>query len=110
MLRTLVLLRNIYTYFSKNKTWILSTLFVCSIVRESLWYALFGINIFSYSTLQDLFVNYAEYFMSFILIGFSYILSRFMLDPIKSKKSKIALVILFIIFFCIFNLIFRMIV
>lgn len=110
MLRTLVLIRKIYTYFSQNKTWILSTLFVCSIIRESLWYALFGINILSYSTLQDLFINYANYFMSIIFMGFSYVLSLFIIGPIKSIKSNILLVLLFILFFFIFNQIFRMIV
>lgn len=110
MLRTLVFLRKIYTYFSQNKTWILSILFVCSIIRESLWFALFGINILSYSTLQDLFINYANYFMSIIFMGFSYVLSLFIIGPIKSIKSNILLVLLFILFFFIFNQIFRMIV
>ena len=110
MLRTLVLLRKIYTYFSKNKTWILSTLFVCSIIRESLWYALFGINILSYSTLQDIFINFADYFISFIYIGLSYVLCSFVIGNKKSIINIILSILIFIFFFCLFNIIFRMVV
>lgn len=110
MLRIIVQLRSLYKYFSQNKTWILSVLFICSIIRASLWYALFGINILSYSTLQDLFMNFAEYFMSFIFIGLSYILFLFIIGNEKSKKRIFFSVLIFIFLFCIYNIIFRMIV
>ena len=110
MLRTLVLLRNLYIYFSKNKTWILSILFVCSVIKTSFWYALFGINILSYSSLQDIFINFADYFMSFIYIGISYILCLFVRGDRKSIANFIFSVLVFVFFFCLFNIVFRMVV
>lgn len=108
MLRALVFIRKSFQYFSKNKTWILSLLFVCSIIRATIWYSLFGINILSYSTLQDLFINFAEYFMSVIVIILAYILSLFTYKP-KSIESKIISFIIFVALFCVFNILFRMI-
>ena len=110
MLRTLVLLRNVYKYFSNNKTLILSILFVCSIIKTSFWYALFGINILSYSTLQDIFINFADYFMSFIYIGISYILCLFVRGDRKSIANFFVSALIFIFFFCLFNIVFRMVV
>lgn len=108
MLRTLVLLRKLYKYFSENKSWILSILFVCSIIRASLWYALFGINILIYSTLQDLFINFAEYFMSIITIALTYILCRLIYNT-KSRILKIISISFFILLFILYNIIFRII-
>lgn len=106
MLRAFVQLKQLYIFFSNNKTWILSILFVCSIIKASIWYALFGINILSYSTIQDLFINFAEYFMSFITTALAFILCSFIYH-IKSKGFKIISLILFILLFCLYNIIFR---
>lgn len=110
MLRGLVSLKKLYKYFSKNKTCILSILFVCSIIKTSLWYALFGINILSYSSLQDIFINFADYFMSFIYIGISYILCLFVRVSSRPTANLILSVLSFIIFFCLFNIVFRMVI
>lgn len=110
MLRILVSLRKLYNYFSENKTLILSILFVCSIIKTSLWYALFGINILYYSTLQDIFIAFADYFMSFIYIGISYILCLFLRGNRNSIVNIILSGLVFIFFFCLFNLVFRMVV
>ncbi|RGU22422.1 hypothetical protein [Bacteroides cellulosilyticus] len=66
--RKLVVLRNTYRTFNKNKKLILSIFFVLSIIRSSIWYACFGINILAYSDLQDIFMSFADYFMSIIII------------------------------------------
>lgn len=108
MVRVFVQLKQLYIFFSNNKTWILSILFVCSIIKASIWYALFGINILSYSNIQDLFINFAEYFMSLITTISAFILCSFMYH-IKSKGFKIISSILFISLFCLYNIIFRMI-
>lgn len=108
MLRVFVQLKQLYIFFSKNKIWILSILFACSIIKASIWYALFGINILSYSTIQDLFINFAEYFMSLITTASAFILCSFIYH-IKSKSFKIISSILFILLFCLYNIIFRMI-
>lgn len=108
MLRTLVLLRRIYKYFSQNKTWILSVLFVCSIIKSSIWYALFGINILSYSTIQDLFINFAEYFMSIITTILAFIYCSFFYQ-MRGISTKIISSILFILLFCLYSIIFRVI-
>ena len=54
--------------FKRNKEWILSLLFVCSIVHSILLYGFFGINIFEFYSLTDIFINFAEVFVPFILL------------------------------------------
>ncbi|MDR0207411.1 MAG: hypothetical protein LBI45_09175 [Bacteroidales bacterium] len=97
--RKLIPLRNGYKYFIKNKVWILSLLFVLSIVKSSIWYALFGVNIFAYSSLQDIFISFADYFMSIIIIGILAIcFYLFLPQNIDNKRGKIIVIIFSIIF------------
>lgn len=96
--RKIVFLRSIYQYFIKNKGWILSLLFVLSIVRSSIWYAYFGVNILTYSNLQDIFISFADYFMSIIVIGIL-LICFYLITPqnIDNKCEKITEVIFLII-------------
>lgn len=61
-------LKNLFLNFYKNKYWILSLLFVISILRDYIWYACFGVNILLYTTIQDLFISYFNYF-SIVVFG-----------------------------------------
>ncbi len=61
-------LKQQWSSFKKNKEWILSLLFVCSIIHSILQYGLFGINILEFYTLTDYFMNFAEVFVPFILL------------------------------------------
>jgi len=85
MHRNLVLLRNLFKYFSKNKNWILSTLFVFSIIKDCVWYACFGISILTYSSIQDTFVSFFNYLITFVVIFLLYIFVGFM--PTNSKNE-----------------------
>jgi hypothetical protein len=67
-LRSYSELKNLFLKFDKNKYWILSSLFVVSILRDYIWYACFGVNILLYSTVQDLFISYFNYF-SILVFG-----------------------------------------
>jgi len=100
--RKLVALRSGYQYFIENKGWILSLLFVLSIVRASIWYGLFGVNILAYSSLQDLFMSFADYFMSIIMIGILLIcFYLFYPQNINKKRKKITLAVVIISFIAI---------
>jgi hypothetical protein len=100
--RKLVPLRNGYKYFIKNKVWILSLLFVLSIIKSSIWYALFGVNILAYSSLQDIFVSFADYCMSIIAIGMLYIcFYLFFPQNIDNKVEKIIIITLSIVIFLV---------
>ena len=97
--RKLVVFRNGYRYFVKNKGWILSLLFVLSILSSSIWYALFGVNILAYSSLQDVFIMFAEYFISIIIIGILLMcLYLFYPEIIDNKYEKITIIIFSAIF------------
>lgn len=88
--RKLVALRSAYRLFVRNKEWILSLLFILSIIRSSIWYACFGINILAYSSLQDIFISFADYFMSIIVISILAIcFYLFVPEEIDSKWEKI---------------------
>lgn len=88
--RKLVALRSAYRFFLRNKEWILSLLFILSIIRSTIWYACFGINILAYSSLQDIFISFADYFMSIIVISILAICFYvFVPEKIDSKCDKI---------------------
>lgn len=110
MLRTLVFLRRLFKYFTENKTLILSILFVCSIIKTSLWYALFGVNILLYSSIQDIFISFADYFMSIIYLCISYILCLFVRGNRNSILNYIFSAIVLILSFLLFNILFRMVI
>jgi len=97
--RKFVTLRIGYKYFTKNKGWILSLLFVLSIIRSSIWYACFGVNILTYSSLQDIFISFADYFMSIIVIGII-LISFYLFYPqnIGNKFEKIIFLFFSILF------------
>lgn len=89
MSRELVLLRNAFRYFDKNKSWILSGLFIFSIIRDYVWYACFGVNILSYSTIQDTFVSLFNYMIIFTIIPFIYIFFSLLFSSLKNALNKI---------------------
>lgn len=87
MYRQLVYLRKAFKYFDSNKAWILSSLFVFSIIRECVWYACFGINILSFSTIQDTFISFFNNLISFVILPLIYIFLSFFI--FKESKRKI---------------------
>ncbi|WP_162927161.1 hypothetical protein [Flavobacterium anhuiense] len=94
MNRELVLLRNAFKYFDKNKSWILSALFIFSIIRDYVWYACFGVNILSYSTIQDTFISMFNYILIFTIFPCLYFSLSFFSPLIKEKWKKYALIII----------------
>lgn len=86
-LRSYAELKKIFLKFDKNKYWILSSLFVLSILRDYIWYACFGINILLYSTMQDLFISYFNYF-AIIVFGLILIVAWELFKIDIKKKSK----------------------
>lgn len=108
MSRELVLLRNTFKYFDKNKSWILSALFIFSITRDYVWYACFGVNILSYSTIQDAFISMFNYMIIFTVIPFTYLTVSLVTPRINNKtraiifeliKCVVVLIISFVYFF-----------
>lgn len=85
MERQLVRLRRYYRLFNKNKLLILSGLFILSILKSVLWYALWGVNILSYSSLQDIFLSFADYLMIVVYILVLVIIMGFI--PIYKLKG-----------------------
>lgn len=73
MFRNLVFIRKAFNYFSENKNWILSILFIFSILKDCIWYACFGINILAYSSIQDTFISFFNYFIIFVIAPIIYV-------------------------------------
>lgn len=87
-LRNYAELKSLFLKFDKNKYWILSSLFVVSILRDYIWYACFGVNILLNSTVQDLFISYFNYFS---IIVFGLILFIFW-NIFKISRKKISII------------------
>ena len=93
-----------WSLFVKNKEWILSLLFVSSIINSVLLYGLFGINILEFYTLTDIFVNFAEVLIPFVLL----IPFWFLIDLLPYGRTKYIIHLVFIgkiAVFCFFAVI-----
>lgn len=62
------ILKEQWNLFKNNKEWIISLLFVTSIVHSLLLYGLFGINILGFYSLTDIFTGFAELLSPFIIL------------------------------------------
>ncbi|KIQ20268.1 hypothetical protein RT99_14490 [Flavobacterium sp. MEB061] len=102
MYRELVVFRNGFKYFDKNKSWILGGLFIFSILRDYVWYACFGVNILSYSTLQDTFVSLFNYVIIFSIVPLIYMFLSLLLSRIVNNHN--AVIIKVAIYFAVFIL------
>ena len=93
-----------WSLFVKNKEWILSLLFVSSIINSVLLYGLFGINILEFYTLTDIFVNFAKVLIPFVLL----IPLWFLIDLLPYGRTKYKIHLVFIgkiAVFCFFAVI-----
>ena len=95
-MQDLYLIKKSFKYFTANKVLIVSGLYVCAIVKDFIWYSMFGINIFGFMTIQDTFMSFLDSSMIFILLLLNYILIWLLFS--KSKKNVVLLLLKAIIF------------
>jgi hypothetical protein len=86
-MRELVKIKQAFLYFQNNKLWIIGILYISSIIKESIWYSVFGINILNFTSIQDTFISFFNHTIIFIIIIFIYLLVQFIFA--KSKKNKV---------------------
>ena len=91
-------LKRLWSLFTQNKEWVLSLLFVSSIIHSILLYGLFGINILEFYSLTDIFVNFAEVFVPFIIMIPFGVLLYLLPDGESKYSSLISLVIKIVLF------------
>jgi hypothetical protein len=108
VLRFLVFLKKLLRYFYKHKIKIIGFLYVCSITREAVWYSNFGINFYSFSSIEDSFFslfNYLLIFTVFILIAVLFALVYNLFSSLFKRKNllKIPLIVVFSITFFLFS-------
>ena len=85
--------------FKDNRDWIVSLLFVFSVLYAVLYYGCFGINALEYLSIADIFIIYAEFCLQYIvLVPFGIIL--FILPDGRSGCTYIASIAIKIIVFC----------
>lgn len=94
-------LRRGWDLFKENRDWIFSLLFVLSVLYAVLYYGCFGINALEYLSIADIFINYAEFCLQYIvLIPFCIIL--FIIPDGKTVCTYFTITtIKFIVFCCI---------
>lgn len=103
-------LKRLWTLFSQNKEWVLSLLFVSSIIHSILLFGLFGINILEFYSITDIFINFAEVFVPFIImIHFGVLLYLFPGGKSKCSSSIILAIkiLLFVFVAIVISLIFQ---
>ena len=85
--------------FNDNRDWIVSILFVLSVLYAVLYYGCFGINALEYLSIVDIFINYSEFCLQYIvLIPFCIIL--FIIPDGRSGCTYIVFITIKIIVFC----------
>lgn len=109
LMRKLVKHRKTYQFLLLNKKWILILLLILSIVRSYIWYSLFGINILYYSSFQDIFISFADNFISIITMSLLVIFNYFLI-PSKPIGLVIFTVIIDLLFLWLFLSLFCMII
>jgi hypothetical protein len=92
------MLKRLWSLFTQNKEWVLSLLFVSSIIHSILLYGLFGINILEFYSLTDIFVNFAEVFVPFLIMIPLGVLLYLFPDGESKCSSSIGLAIKIVLF------------
>ena len=84
-----------YKYFTKNKLWIVSALYVFAIVKDYVWYATFGVNILSYVSIQDTFISFLNHTIILVVLTINYFLFQLLFS--KNKKNLLLKIIKYIL-------------
>jgi hypothetical protein len=95
-MREIVRIKQALKYFQENKFWIVGVLYVSSIIKEVIWFSVFGINILNFSSIQDTFISFFNHTIIFIIIYVNYLF--FILFESLLKKSNFLGIIFFIVF------------
>ena len=91
--RKMKFVKQIWVLYEKNMIWIICVLFTASIIHAIIHFGIYGINIFEFASITDLFINFAIVFIPLIvLLPFSIFLYLF-----PDGNSKIESIILLII-------------
>lgn len=112
--RQVVLPIKIFRYFNNNKGWILSFLFTFSVLKNYIWYSCFGVNILTYSTLQDIFAAFFDDFAIFLFLLILFLTLNIKIRNEEKLFTKIFfytfLILLFLLISTVYVLIFKLII
>ena len=89
--------KHLWNLFAKNKIWIFSALFTASVIHSIIYYGIYGVNIFEFATISDVFLNFANVFTPFIVL-FPFCLFLYLFPNGNSKIESIILFIIKVIF------------
>lgn len=84
-MREIVKIRQMYNYFNINKLWIISLLYICAIVKDFIWYSVFGINILNFISIQDTFTSFFSHTMIIVVLTLNFLLFQILFS--RSKKT-----------------------
>lgn len=101
-MRELVKIRQLYNYFNTNKFWIIGLLYVCAIVKDFIWYSVFGVNILNFITIQDSFISFLSHTMILVVLILNYLLFQILFSNGQREFYKQVIKILIIVVTSIF--------
>lgn len=103
-MRDLVKLRQAFKYFISNKYWILSALYICAVIKDCVWYSMFGINILSYISIQETLLSFLNHTLIFVVLILNYLLFQLIFSKGGTWLQIIKWLVVFAISFLFFNL------
>lgn len=81
--RRVVMAKRLLDDFNNNKVYYLSVLYLCAVCRDAIWYAGFGIDVFSYINIQDTLMSLFKYFIGLFLIIINVLLWNTLIPKVK---------------------------
>lgn len=95
-MREIVRIKQAFKYFQENKFWIIGVLYILSIVKEVIWFSMFGINILNFISIQDTFISFFNHTIIFIILYLNYLF--FSLSISNLKKNTFWGILFFVTF------------
>jgi hypothetical protein len=96
-MREIIRIKQAFIYFQENKSWIIGILYICSIVKEVIWFSLFGINILTFISIQDTFISFFNHTIIFIILYLNYLFFTIVFLKLKEKFLSMIVYVLFLV-------------
>lgn len=85
-------IKQLWNLFDKNRAWIISALYIASIIHSIIHYGIYGINILAFATITDILINFTIVFIPFVVL-LPFCIFLYLFPDGKSKTEKVIILI-----------------
>ncbi len=84
-MKEIVRIKQTFKYFQENKFWIISVIYILSIIKEVIWFSMFGINILNFTSIEDTFISFFNHTIIFIILYLNYLFFSLLISSLKKS-------------------------